>query len=177
MLPLLALGTADAADPTPAEVRASLRKMRQETLDELYQVESSARKAIRGAAGYAVFSQTGAHVLFLGGAGGRGVVRDNLTGRDTFMKMASGGVGLGLGVRETRLVLVFKKRDTLKKFVEEGWQFGGETAAVAKTGESGGAAGEVEAAPGIAVYQLAKDGLIAQASVQGTRYWKDDEIN
>jgi lipid-binding SYLF domain-containing protein len=116
-------------------------------------------------------------VLLVGGAGGRGVVRDNLTGKDTFMKMASGGVGIGLGVKEIRLVLVFKKRDTLKRFVEEGWQFGGEATAVAKAGGSGGAAGEIEAAPGIALYQLAREGLIAQATVQGTRYWKDEELN
>ncbi len=177
LLPLLGLREALGADPTPAEVRASLREMRKETLDELYKVQPSARKAIRGSAGYAVFTQTGVQFLLVGGAGGRGVVRDNLTGKDTFMKMASGGVGLGLGVKDTRLVFVFKKRDTLKQFIEEGWQFGGEATAVAKAGESGGAAGEREAAPGILVYQLAQGGLIAQATVQGTRFWKDEELN
>ena len=177
LLPLLGIAPAHAADPTPAEVRASLRQMRKDTLEELYKLAPSARKAIRGSAGYAVFSQTGMHLLLVGGAGGRGVVRDNLTGKDTFMKMAAGGVGLGLGVKDTRLVFIFKKRDALKTFVDKGWQFGGETAAVAKAGESGGAAGEVEAAPGIVVYQLAQDGLMAQAVVQGTRYWKDEELN
>jgi lipid-binding SYLF domain-containing protein len=177
LLPLLALRTASAADPTPAELRASLREMRKETLDELYKAQPSARKAIRGSAGYAVFTQTGVQFLLVGGGGGRGLVRDNLTGKDTFMKMAAGGVGLGLGVKDTRLVFVFKKRDTLKKFVEEGWQFGGEASAVAKAGESGGSAGELEAAPGVVVYQLAKGGLIAQATVQGTRFWKDEELN
>jgi lipid-binding SYLF domain-containing protein len=177
VLTFFGAGTAVAADPTPAEVRASVREMRKDTLDELYKLEPSARKAVRGSAGYAVFSQTGVQFLLVGGAGGRGVVRDNLNGKDTFMKMAAGGVGLGLGVKDTRLVFVFKKRDALKKFVEEGWQFGGEATAVAKAGESGGEAGEREAAPGIAVYQLAKGGLIAQATVQGTRYWKDEELN
>lgn len=38
-------------------------------------------------------------------------------------------------------------------------------------------AGELEAAPDVMVYQLAKGGLIAQATVQGTRYWKDEELN
>ena len=104
MLTFFGAGTAVAADPTPAEVRASVREMRKDTLDELYKLEPSARKAVRGSAGYAVFSQTGVQFLLVGGAGGRGVVRDNLNGKDTFMKMAAGGVGLGLGVKDTRLV-------------------------------------------------------------------------
>jgi hypothetical protein len=51
VLPVLGLRSAGAADPTPAEVRASLRQMRKDTLEELYRVEPSARKAIRGSAG------------------------------------------------------------------------------------------------------------------------------
>jgi lipid-binding SYLF domain-containing protein len=168
---------ARAAEPTPAETRAALREMRKEVLTELYQLEPAARRAVRGAAGYAVFSQAGAHILFFGGAGGRGIVHDNLTGKDTYMKMASGAVGLGLGFKDMRLVFVFRKRDTLKQFVERGWQFGGESAAVAKAGETGGASGEIEVAPGVTAYQIARGGLIAQGAVQGSRYWKDEELN
>jgi lipid-binding SYLF domain-containing protein len=176
-LVLAELRSARAADPTPEEARGALREMRKEALAELYGLDPAAKRVIRGAAGYAVFSQAGAHLLFLGGAGGRGVVRDNLTGKDTYMKMASGAVGLGLGFKDMRLVLVFKKRDALKQFVEQGWQFGGESAAVAKAGEAGGSSGELEVAPGVSVYQIAKGGLIAQGAVQGSRYWKDEELN
>jgi len=166
-----------AQEKTADAVRAEIRKMRQETLDQLYKDVPQARRNIRGAAGYAVFESVGAQVLFVGGAGGSGVVRDNLTGKDTYMKMASAGVGLGLGVKDTRLVFVFKKRDALKHFVDEGWQFGGQTSAAAKSDAQGASSGQLEVADGITVYQLTKTGLIAQASVQGTKYWKDETLN
>jgi lipid-binding SYLF domain-containing protein len=166
-----------AQEKTADAVRAEIRKMRQETLDQLYKDVPQARRNIRGAAGYAVFESVGAQVLFVGGAGGSGVVRDNLTGKDTYMKMASAGVGLGLGVKDMRVIFVFKKRDALKRFVEDGWQFGGQSDVAAKADQKGGAAGDLEVADGITVYQLTQSGLIAQATVQGTKYWKDDALN
>lgn len=175
--PLGAAGGAGAPGPSPEEVRAELRKMRKDTLDQLYREHPGARQVVRGAAGYAVFSSVSAQVLFVGGAGGRGVVRDNLTGKDTFMKMGSAGIGLGLGARDVRTVLVFRKRATLKEFVERGWQFGGQAVAAAKTGDQGAAAAEVEAPEGIVVYQLTTTGLQAGGSVQGTRYWLDEDLN
>jgi hypothetical protein len=30
---------------------------------------------------------------------------------------------------------------------------------------------------GITVYQLTKSGLALQATIKGTKYWKDDELN
>ena len=30
---------------------------------------------------------------------------------------------------------------------------------------------------GMAVFQMTKKGLIAQASVKGTKYWKDEDLN
>jgi hypothetical protein len=71
-----------------AQARESLRKLRQDTLSALYKVNPRARTEIRGSAGYGVFVTSGPQVLFLAGSGGVGVVRDNLTGRDTYMKMA-----------------------------------------------------------------------------------------
>jgi hypothetical protein len=59
---------ASRSDKTTA--RAALRDMRKQALAELYQQDPKARVAIRGAAGYAVFESAGAHVLFVGGAGG-----------------------------------------------------------------------------------------------------------
>jgi lipid-binding SYLF domain-containing protein len=74
-------------------------------------------------------------------------------------------------------VLIFTNRKVLKEFLEKGWTFGGETAAVAKVEGKGGQAGELESPQGITVYQLAKSGLMAKGSVQGTKYWKDDALN
>jgi hypothetical protein len=54
---------------------------------------------------------------------------------------------------------------------------GGEPAATAKVEGTGGTAGELEAPEGIIVYQLTKTGLMAKGTVQGTKYWKDEQLN
>ncbi len=173
---LLVAPAADAAGDKAA-AHDALRQMRKETLEELYREVPKARNQIRSAAGYGVFGTTGVHVLFVGGSGGQGVVRDNLSGRDTYMKVGAVAGGLGLGVEDARTVLIFTNRKVLKEFLEKGWTFGGETAAVAKVDGKGGQAGELESPQGITVYQLAKSGLMAKGSVQGTKYWKDDALN
>lgn len=181
LLPLLlslALGLpAAAADaPSAADTRAAIREMRTSTLKALYTLEPKAKTLVRGSAGYAVFSSTGVHVLFLGGAGGRGVVHDNLTGKDTYMRSASVGVGLGVGFKDMSLVLVFRKRDTLKQFIDQGWTFGGNATATAQAGGVGGNVTDVESRDGILIYPLSKDGLMAKGAVEGTKYWVDPDL-
>ena len=61
--------------------------------------------------------------------------------------------------------------------MEEGWQAGGQADAVAKAGEKGAAlAGAIDVAPGIKLYQITEHGLALMATIQGTKYWKDDEL-
>lgn len=163
---------------TPAAKRAEVRKMRSETLAALYKAQPKARAAIRTAQGYGVFSNVGVHVIFVSGGNGWGVVHDNKTGTDVYMKMLSGGLGLGLGVKDFRGVFVFTGRGALKRFVESGWDASAQADAAAKAGRKGGAfAGAVDVAPGIKLYQLTESGLALQATLQGTKYWKDEELN
>ncbi|MDO9067029.1 MAG: hypothetical protein Q7W05_01060, partial [Deltaproteobacteria bacterium] len=84
------------------EQRSEIRKMRKETLAQLYKVHPAARAGVQKAAGYAVFSNVGINLIFFSAAGGSGVAHDNLSGKDIYMKMISGGIGLGLGVKDFR---------------------------------------------------------------------------
>jgi lipid-binding SYLF domain-containing protein len=111
-------------------------------------------------------------------AGGSGVAHDNRTGKDIYMKMVSGGVGLGLGVKDFRGIFVFSNSKAFKQFVESGWEADVQADAAAKTGKKGGAlAGAITVAPGVDLYQLTETGLALQATIQGTKYFKDDELN
>jgi lipid-binding SYLF domain-containing protein len=94
------------------------------------------------------------------------------------MKMALGGIGLGLGAKDYRQVLIFNSEKVLKKFVESGWEFGGHADAAAKAGESGGEL-SAEGAIGsdIEAYSMTESGLALQATVAGTKYWKDKGLN
>ncbi len=105
-------------------------------------------------------------------------MRDKNTGQDTYMKMASAGIGLGLGVKDFRGVFVFTSESALNQFVEDGWDASAQADAAAKSGDKGDAwAGSVDVAPGIKLYQLTQQGLALQATIQGTKFWKDDELS
>ncbi|HSO06011.1 MAG TPA: YSC84-related protein [Pelomicrobium sp.] len=169
---------AEEKKPTPAEQRASIDKMREETLAQLYKVQPDAKAKIAKAPGYAVFSEYGLTVLFVGGAGGKGVAVNNATGHKTYMNMGQVSAGLGLGGKELRTVFVFKTKQAFDDFVNKGWEFGGGGAGVAQAGSKGGGeAGHEVIGKAMDVYQLTKNGLIAEVTVSGTKYWKDAALN
>ena len=162
----------------PEEKRQSIQKMRTETLADLYKYAPHAEDAIRKAAGYAVFSNVGINLFVVSTANGFGVAHNNTTGKDTYMKMFSGGVGFGAGVKDFRGIFIFSTEATLTQFIEEGWQGGAQGDAALKAEDKGGAiATAIDVAPGIKLYQLTESGIALQATVQGTKYWKDDELN
>ncbi len=170
--------TGPAFAATPEEKRAEIRRMRSETLEKLYKVHPLAKGAIQSSVGYAVFSNIGINVILLSLAGGSGIAHNNRTNQDTYMNMVSGGLGLGLGVKDFRGIFVFTTDKAFRQFVESGWDADLQADAAAKAGTKGGAfAGAITVAPGVELYQLTETGLALQATIQGTKYFKDKELN
>lgn len=177
VLGLVGVVPAFAAKGTIEEQQAAARAMRDEVLAELYKRDASLRQKINKAEGYAVFSNVGINLIFASVAGGKGLVVDR-RGKEVFMKMASGGLGLGLGIKDFRAVFVFKSKQKLEQFIEKGWDFGAQADAAAQSGDKGGAAaGAVSALPDVDVYQITKNGIALQATLQGTKYWRDSDLN
>jgi lipid-binding SYLF domain-containing protein len=172
-------GVAEPAFAASAEEqRNEIRKMRKDTLAQLYKVHPAARADIGKAVGYAVFSNIGINLIFLSAAGGSGVAHDNRSGKDVYMKMVSGGLGIGLGIKDFRGIFVFSDGKAFRQFVDSGWEASAQADAAAKSGEKGGAAaGAITVAPGVKLYQLTKNGLALQATIQGTKYYKNDDLN
>lgn len=163
---------------TVAEKRRTVLKMRSDTLAKLYKIHPFARTQIRKAAGYGVFSNVGINLFLVSTASGWGVVRDCNGGKDTYMKMYSAGIGPGLGVKDFRGVFVFTSRAALRNFIDDGWDASAQADAVAKSDDKGGAwAGAVDVAPGIKLYQITQHGLALQATIQGTKFWRDDDLS
>ena len=159
------------------EKRDKTRKMAAQTLQDLYKLEPASQAAVQKAAGYAVFNNTGVNLL-LSTARGSGVAVNNKTKQETFMKMASAGAGLGVGVKDYRVIFVFADDKALTQFLDSGWSGSAQTDAAAKAGEKGAAySGAVEIAPGVFVYEITKNGLALQLTLQGTKYYKDDDLN
>ncbi len=209
-LSLLSLAALIAGCSTPkgstvAERQAYVREVRDETLDKAYGFKPELRDEMAGAPGYAVFSNIGAQVFLLGGGQGFGLVNNNLTGAETYMNMATVAVGMGLGVRDFRVLFIFDDEAVMREFIERGWQFGAEADAgavargdrgataragadIGTTGATAGAgtaagdgrrtAGDGAAAgTGMRVYQITENGIALQARIAGTRYWKSSELN
>jgi lipid-binding SYLF domain-containing protein len=167
-----------SAKDSPDQKREKTRKMAAQTLQDLYKLQPTAQAGIEKAAGYAVFNNMGTNLLLLSTARGAGVAVDAKSKQETFMKMISAGAGLGIGVKDYRVIFVFENEKALGQFMDSGWAADAQSDAAAKTKTSGAAfSGAVQAAPGVWVYQITKKGLALQLTLQGTKYSKDDELN
>lgn len=174
----LALSSPATAARNPDKERAEVREMSQKVLNRLYSLQPGAKKAVEGSVGYAVFSSIGTKILVVGGGSGKGVAVNRKTGAETFMKMVEVQGGLGIGVKKFQLVWVFTDKAALDKFVNSGWEVGGQaTAAAQYEGQGASTQGALSVSPGVWLYQLTDDGLALELTVKGTKYYKDDELN
>jgi lipid-binding SYLF domain-containing protein len=158
--------------------RQEVLDMKNEVLIKLYKEEPSVKDKIADAKGYAVFSNIGINLVFFSAGGGNGVVHDNSSGKNTYMNMGSAGIGIGLGVKDFSAVFIFHTRDALNSFIEDGWDFSGQADVAAKSGKKGAEGSKaVTAINGVSIYQMTENGLALQATLQGTKYWLDSDLN
>jgi len=181
MLALVAAIVAGCSGPegaTVGEKRADVLKTRNDMLAELYEEKPETKAKIAEATGYGTFSNINVNLFLASTGNGYGIVHNNGTGEDTYMRMAMVGVGLGLGVKDFRAVIIFKNADALNTFVDKGWEFGGHADAAAKSGDKGSAASVAGEVTGdMEIYLFTKSGIALQATVAGTKYWKDKKLN
>jgi lipid-binding SYLF domain-containing protein len=162
------------------EKRAAVRKDRDAILAKLYAANPEAKEKIQKATGYGTFNNKNMNLFLLSTGHGYGMVVDK-NGKETFMAMGSLGGGVGIGAKDLSVVFIFKNVDVMNKFIDSGWQFGGEADATAKAGDKGAAAAKEAAADTGAnvfeIYQMTDTGVALQATVAGTKYWKDKDLN
>ena len=170
-------GCATTTGKSTVEKRQAVLNMKNEVLSDLYKIRPDVKPQISRAPGYAVFSNVNINVILASFGGGHGVVKNNGTSKHTFMKMGEVGLGLGLGVKDFRAIFVFHNADTMNRFVEHGWAFGAQADAAAKASEKGAAVGGEVTVDNITIYQLTEAGLALQATIKGTKYWKDTSLN
>jgi len=172
----LAAGSA-LAQTDKAKKQAEVRKAAQTALAKFYKANPKIKGEVAKAPGYAVFTTFGMSFV-VGGAGGRGLVHDTKTKKDTFMKMGQASAGLQAGIAQNETLIVFKTAQAMNEFIEKGWEFGGGgTASTGAGGKSaGGGTGENVIADAT-YYSYTKNGLEAGVAAAGTKFWKDDELN
>lgn len=177
LIALVAVAPAAFAESVEQQ-RAAIHRMEVNALTKLYEQNPRAQQEVQNAVGYAVFSNGSLAIVWISGGYGHGVAHDNRSGENTYMQMASAGVGLGLGAKDYNMVFIFNDAQAFENFKAKGLDLGGQVDAAAKVEEKGGAAsGAANILPGVRIYQLTDTGLMAQAMVQGTKYWRDSDLN
>lgn len=164
--------------PSEDEQRQELQDARQAALNKLFAEKPAAKAEIQSAKGYAVFSNIGINVLVVSTGRGGGILRDNRTGKDTYMKMFSAGGGWGMGVKDFSAVFIFETASALDTFMTEGWDFSAQADAnLESESEGAGMESAMTAMPGTKIYQLTDAGVALQATLQGTKFWVDEDLN
>ncbi|WP_111874850.1 hypothetical protein [Aeromonas bivalvium] len=180
MLAVLLLVGCAAKGDTPAEQRNSILQMRQQALSTLYGQDPNIRQEVTRSRGYAVFTNVNNNLLLLSAGSGYGVLRDNRTGRDTYMKMATAGMGIGMGIKKFQALIIFNDVAALDRFITTGFDASAQADLAAKSADDGKVVVS-EAANAdfqkVKMYQLTEQGVAVQATMQGYKYWPDDELN
>lgn len=100
--------------------------------------------------------------------------KDFLDGKRTYMNMGAAGVGASIGAHKYQVVFLFENKERFDSFIDSGWT--AEASANAVAGKSGLNA-EIAFVDGMAVYQLTESGLMLNADIAGTKYWRDEDLN
>ena len=171
----LLAGGVFAADK--ASKQAEVVKSTQAAMERFYKEKPELKAAVAKAPGYGIFTTYGVSFL-IGGSGGTGLVHDNGTKKDIFMKVGGASAGLQLGASQTELLIVFKTAAAMNKFIESGWEASG--AVTASAGASGATAGGGKGSSAMEdanTYTITKTGLEVGLAGGASKFWKDTDLN
>jgi hypothetical protein len=163
-------------EATPEETRLKLDGMADATLARLFAQNPAARELFDISSGYAVFDTRKSVLLGIAAGFGRGVAVSRESGQRTYMKMATGGVGIsfGLGGFSTQVVVLFEDPASFVTFVSHGYDANAQTGAMMGAEQ---AEESVRFIDGRSFFVLSKKGWKVSATAAGTKYWPDKGLN
>ena len=178
LLCLLTATTAFAASGSVAEQRRQVDELSAKTLSKLYAKYPHAQRVIGECYAYATLSNTGIKFGLFGDAHGRGVAINNQTGERVYLRMKELSAGFGIGAKEYDLIFLLNTREAWDNFIIGKIRFGASAEASADDGVSGGTIEGAEyVAPGVWVFQMTTKGLALEATLKGTKIYKDKKLN
>lgn len=170
----------DTASDLVSDDETSREQMRQEiddnaqkALSRLFQESKEAKELYDRGAGYAVFDSREFAFLIKTGFGS-GVAVNKINNSRTYMKMASAGANIGGGVKFMQVIFIFPTETVLNNFINKGWSADADASAVG--GDDSGQA-SITLDDGTKIYQLVDTGIMLKASIGGTKFWKDSDLN
>ena len=173
----LSLIAGNAFAATKAEKQAEALKATAAALERFKAKQPDLKETLMKVPGYAVFTTYGVSFI-IGGSGGTGVVHDNKTMKNTFMKLGGASAGFQLGAVENDVLVIFKTTKAMQDFLANGWGASGGVTAGAAAGGAGGGGGQGASAGGdVQTLTLTKNGIEAGLSIGGVKAWKDTDLN
>ena len=160
---LLAPLTSAAWDP---QDQGKEDKQAAETIAKFKEKDKGIQRFFKSAYGYAVFPTVGKGGFGIGGAYGKGQVyqRGKLIGS---AKLTQVTIGLQLGGQAYSEIIFFQDKTAMERFKESKLELSAQASAVAITA---GASADANYESGVAVFTLAKGGLMYEASVGGQSF-------
>jgi hypothetical protein len=175
---LLNVGCAGPKGASAQAQRDYTLDMRDRTLERLYEKYPAARRAVEEGPGFAVFDNRKFGLLFFASGSGYGVVTDNASNHNTYMKAVQFSPGLGLAGNVYKTVIVFNDDAALRHFLGAPFDVGIRAEAGAKVGDTGGTVGGgVPLARGVQVYQFTDTGVVLRADIPIVKYLRSDRLN
>lgn len=178
LLCMFTVTTAFASSGSVVEQRKQIDELNVKTLNRLYEKYPHAERVIDECYAYATLSNTGIKLGILGSSHGRGLTVNNQTGEKVYLRMKELSAGLGLGAKEYNLIFLLNTREAWENFIAGKTRFGASAEASANDGVSGGSIEGAEyVAPGVWVFQMTTKGLALEATLKGTKIYKDKKLN
>ncbi|MEX3843623.1 YSC84-related protein [Paraburkholderia sp. BR10882] len=164
-------GTSGATD---AAKRQEIDAAVDGTMSRLFSTVPGSQELVSKSQGVLVFPSVGKAAFIIGGSYGQGALR---VGGSTvgYYSTAAASFGLQAGVQSTAVIFLFMTQDSLDKFRNsKGWSVGGDVAvALVKVGANGQIDTRTATAPVQAIV-MTNTGIMADASVAGTKVTKLD---
>ena len=144
------------------EFRAQVR----ETIERFKKEDPGISKFFNTAQGYAVFPKVTKGGAGIGAARGKGLVYEqgNVVGE---AKLTQASIGAQLGGQTYSLVLFLENRETMESFKTSNFALSAQATA---TAAASGAAANANYKLGVAIFTLARGGLMGEASVGGQKF-------
>jgi lipid-binding SYLF domain-containing protein len=160
----LACGCSTTPESSPR--RAELDNDVRFAIDRAQKEDPGMARFFNSSAGYAVFPSVGKGAVGVGGAYGRGELyeKGEMTG---YCTLTQASVGLALGGQTYAEFIFFEGTEALDRFKHRDFTFTAQASAVAL---KSGAAAHAKYDDGVAVFTLAQQGLMFEASVGGQRF-------
>jgi lipid-binding SYLF domain-containing protein len=136
------------------------------TIEEFKEEDPELTRFFESSYGYAVFPSIGKGGLGVGGAAGKGVVfKEGIPVGGSNMTQVT--VGFQFGGQAYSEIIFFEDEETFSNFINNKFQFAAQASAVAL---KSGASADAKYAEGVAVFTMAKGGLMYEASVGGQKF-------